>query len=103
MAICILGLVAYALIATGLFLCALTAASCERQNRIIEGTALQKQINYFVEIAKKSANKQGRLAMKIIEQQRVIIKLEGDKKVLAQQYIKVSNQYAWHRMSQEKE
>jgi hypothetical protein len=81
----------YAMIVTGLWICALIGGGKERQDRIMEQKERSMECRHFIDQAKKLEEENGKLREEMET-------LHRCKHILAEQYIKIQNEYAYYRI-----
>ncbi|HRY84034.1 MAG TPA: hypothetical protein P5533_05325 [Candidatus Cloacimonadota bacterium] len=81
----------YALVVTGFWVCALIRSGKDRQDGIMEQAAMGAESKQIRERAKELEEENGKLRKEIEAQ-------KDGKRTLAEQYIKIQNEYAWYRM-----
>ncbi len=81
----------YALVVTGFWVCALIGSGKDRQDGIMEQAAMGAESKQIRERAKELEEENGKLRKEIEAQ-------KDGKRTLAEQYIKIQNEYAWYRM-----
>lgn len=81
----------YALVVTGFWVCALIGSGKDRQDGIMEQAAMDAESKQIRERAKELEEENGKLRKEIEAQ-------KDGKRTLAEQYIKIQNEYAWYRM-----
>lgn len=81
----------YALVVTGFWVCALIGSGKERQDAIMAQAMVDAESKQIRERAKELEEENGKLRKEIEAQ-------KDGKRTLAEQYIKIQNEYAWYRM-----
>jgi hypothetical protein len=81
----------YALVVTGFWVCALIGSGKERQDAIMAQAMVDAESKQMRERAKELEEENGKLRKEIEAQ-------KDGKRTLAEQYIKIQNEYAWYRM-----
>lgn len=81
----------YALVVTGFWVCALIGDSKEKEDAIMAQAMVDAESKQLRERAKELEEEAGKMRAEIESQ-------KDGKRTLAEQYIKIQNEYAWYRM-----
>lgn len=107
----VVGLMAYALVMTGLWLATMIGAGKDRQDYVLWRAQARAEVDYWGRLSDKHKraagltqevlvrdNKDLEASHKLLKlREEEIKKLEADKRLLAERYVKTSNEYAWYR------
>lgn len=93
----IVGLILYSLSVTAFWACAIVGAGKEAQDNIVEKEQAQRTITRYSEERDRYKGELERAICDKYNQEQTIKTLEADKQLLAREYLKATNEYAWYR------
>lgn len=88
----------YALVVTGFWVCALIGGSKEKEDAIMAQAMVDAESKQLRERAKELEEEAGKMRAEAASLRKEIEAQKDGKLTLAEQYIKIQNEYAWYRM-----